>query len=91
MGSETESRIPAIDFTKENLKPGTESWFSTREKVRNAFEEYGCFVAAYNKVSSKLNYSVFAAAEDLFALPTETKKRRTTDHVGFGYAGQSSC
>ena len=43
-------QITFIDFSKENLKPGTSSWLSTRNKVQSALEEYSCFEAVYDKV-----------------------------------------
>ncbi|KAF5935863.1 hypothetical protein HYC85_026992 [Camellia sinensis] len=44
MGSLTQHKLPIIDFTKENLKPGTSSWDKTSKqsfmiKVFNKVEE----------------------------------------------------
>ncbi|KAL5758109.1 hypothetical protein ACOSP7_020720 [Xanthoceras sorbifolium] len=33
MGSLTEPKIPVIDFSKEDLKPGTQAWLSTSKQA----------------------------------------------------------
>ena len=40
MGLETLPKIPIVDFSKENLKPGTDSWFPACNNVWHALEEY---------------------------------------------------
>lgn len=90
MGSETELKIPLVDFTKENLKPGTDEWFSACSEIRSAFEEYGCFEVVYDKIQIELHSAVFAAAEELFDLPLETKTQKTSDRPYHGYYGQYS-
>ena len=37
---ETLPKIPIVDFSKENLKPGTDSWFPACNNVWHALEEY---------------------------------------------------
>uniref|UniRef100_F6HX50 Uncharacterized protein n=1 Tax=Vitis vinifera TaxID=29760 RepID=F6HX50_VITVI len=43
MGLETLPKIPIVDFSKENLKPGTDSWFPACNNVRHALEEVWLF------------------------------------------------
>lgn len=90
MGSQTVHKIPVIDFTKENLKRGTDEWILACKEIRHAFEEYGCFEAVYDKIPLQLHNSVFAAAEDLFGLPLETKMQKTSEKPYHSYYGQFS-
>ena len=90
MGSEIERKIPIVDLTKENLKPGTDEWFLACKEIRHAFEEYGCFQAVYDKIPVELHNSVFANAEDMFDLPLETKMQKTSDRPYHSYYGQFS-
>ncbi|KAK6148925.1 hypothetical protein DH2020_016450 [Rehmannia glutinosa] len=71
------------------MNPGTNSWKSTSDSVRQALESYGCFVVAYdNYMSSELTYEeTFGLTEELFRLPIETKRRHTSELAGFGYGG----
>ena len=89
MGSQTEPQLhlPLIDFTDENLKPGTDAWVSACQVVRSAFEDHGGFLALY-KVNPVLYNSVFSAMEQLFDLPLEAKMQQTTDKPIYSYAGQ---
>ncbi|RDY03119.1 putative 2-oxoglutarate-dependent dioxygenase AOP1.2, partial [Mucuna pruriens] len=89
MGSEGQPELPVIDFTKEDLKPGTISWLSTCRSVRQAFEEHGCFVAVYDKVSDDLQNGVFSSLKGLFDLSTETKRRNIYEGMPLkSYVGQ---
>lgn len=55
MGRQALSKISVIDFSSEDLKPGTNSWLSTRKAICHAPEEQGCFVAEIgNKISLEL-------------------------------------
>ena len=90
MGSQTQSQLPVIDFTDDNMKPGTDAWLSACHVVRTALEEHGCFVARYNKVSKELCDSVVSVMEELFGLPVETKSQKTSDKLFHGYLGQVS-
>lgn len=83
-------KLPVIDFSMENLKSGTSSWFSKCNNVKSAFEEYGCFVAVYDKVSLELHNSMFGTLEGLFDLPKDTKIRNTYDKPYFGYVREES-
>ncbi|XP_062088573.1 probable 2-oxoglutarate-dependent dioxygenase AOP1 [Humulus lupulus] len=89
MGSQI--KIPVLDFTEKNLKPGSDSWVLACEKIRYGLEEYGCFEMVYDnddKVPLQLYNSIFSAAQDLFDLPIETKKKKVSDRPGCGYIGQ---
>ncbi|XP_034696544.1 probable 2-oxoglutarate-dependent dioxygenase AOP1 [Vitis riparia] len=88
MGSETHPKLPIIDFSEENLKPGSDSWFSVCHDVRHALEEYGCFMAYYNQVPLELHNKIFNALGELFDLPTEIKVKNTSDKPSHGYIGQ---
>ncbi|XP_059644765.1 probable 2-oxoglutarate-dependent dioxygenase AOP1 [Cornus florida] len=88
MGSLTVHKLPIIDFTKENLKPGTSSWLTARHAVTHALEEYGCFIAIYDKISSELHDAVFRSLEQLFDLPTATKVQNKSSKPLYGYVGQ---
>lgn len=88
MGSATPLRLPVIDFSKEELKPGTEEWESVKSQVRKALEEYGCFEATFNKVPAELRQGIVGAMEELFELPLETKLRNVSKKPFHGYVGQ---
>ncbi|GMH03719.1 hypothetical protein Nepgr_005558 [Nepenthes gracilis] len=77
--------LPTINLSGQTAKPGSSSWASACSNVRRALEEYGCFVAVYDKVSSELQSAVFDALEDLFSLPTETKAKNTSNKPFYGY------
>ncbi|PON77946.1 Oxoglutarate/iron-dependent dioxygenase [Parasponia andersonii] len=86
MRSGKEYKIPVINFSEENLKPGSDSWTLTSEQVRHALEEYGCFEVTYHKFTLQLHNSIFGATKEFFDLPKETKMRKTSDRPGaFGY------
>ncbi|KAK2984902.1 hypothetical protein RJ640_008667 [Escallonia rubra] len=88
MGSLTLPKLLVVDFTKENLKPGTTSWSSACNDIKHALEDHGCFIALYDKVSSELQKSIFRAADELFDLPTETKIQNINEKPYHGYVGQ---
>ncbi|KAL6137683.1 hypothetical protein ACLB2K_062972 [Fragaria x ananassa] len=88
MGSETPIKLPTIDFSMPNLKPGTTEWDSVRAQVRFALEEYGCFEALFNKVPLDVRKAIFEATEELFDLPLQTKLRNVSQKPFHGYIGQ---
>ncbi|KAH7565136.1 hypothetical protein ACOSP7_020717 [Xanthoceras sorbifolium] len=90
MGSQSQSRIPVIDLSNEELKPGTKTWVSTCKEIRHALEEFGCFEAIYSKVSMELHNQVFETTKELFDLPTETKMKNKSSKPYFHYLGQYS-
>lgn len=87
MGTQTEVKVPVLDLSKEKLKPGTDSWVLACKQVRHAFEEYGCVEVVCDKISMELDSSIFAAVDDLFNLPLETKKQTTSDRPFHSYFG----
>ncbi|KAD4889261.1 hypothetical protein R6Q59_033867 [Mikania micrantha] len=82
-------KLPTIDFTnKRNLKPGSTSWLATSIESTRALEQYGCFIAEFDKVTPELNGAVFKGLQDLFDLPTETKMQNKSAKPLYGYVGQ---
>ncbi|KAK8564239.1 hypothetical protein V6N12_036368 [Hibiscus sabdariffa] len=88
MSLESQVKLPVIDFSEENLKPGSSAWASACTDVRRALEECGCFEAKFKKMPRQVHDAAFAGAEELFGLPTEVKMRNTNDKHGFHYLGQ---
>ncbi|XP_021806798.1 probable inactive 2-oxoglutarate-dependent dioxygenase AOP2 [Prunus avium] len=87
MGSRSPPKLPTINFSIEDLKPGSSSWLSTSKQVRYALEEYGCFVAFYDKVSAQLVDKIFGQTKDLFEVPIENKIKNTSEEPYRGYIG----
>ncbi|KAG6726805.1 hypothetical protein I3843_02G084700 [Carya illinoinensis] len=86
MAVQTQTKIPVVDFSDENLKPGTASWLKVRNDVCRALEEYGCFAAELgNKFPLELHEAIFGAAQELFDFPTETKEKVTSEKLFHGY------
>lgn len=81
-------KLLVVDFTKEDLKPGTTSWSLACNDIKHALENHGCFIALYDKIPSDLNKSIFHAADELFDLPTETKIQNINEKPYHGYVGQ---
>ena len=74
MAIQTQIKIPVLDFSSEDLSPGTGSWFSMRKQVCHALKEYGCFVVELgHKVSLQLHNKIFDAVVELLDFPTENK------------------
>lgn len=89
MGSdELPPKLPTLDFTSEDLKPGTSCWIKACSDVRLALEEYGCFVVEYNKLPIEVRDEVFGVLKELFDLPTETKMKNRYEKPLNGYVGQ---
>ena len=90
MAIQTRAKIPVLDFSSEDLKPGTGSWFSMRKQVCHALKEYGCFVVELgHKVSLQLYNKIFDAVGELFDFPTETKKKVTYEKPFHVYASSA--
>ncbi|KAL4347581.1 hypothetical protein GQ457_17G003550 [Hibiscus cannabinus] len=87
MGLESQIKLPIIEFSDENLKPGSSGWASACIDVRRALEEYSCFVAKF-EMPRQVRDAAFAGAEELFDLPTEVKLRNTSNKPYFEYLGQ---
>ncbi|KAK2651426.1 hypothetical protein Ddye_011282 [Dipteronia dyeriana] len=90
MGLETASKFPIVDLSMEDLKPGTSCWRSACNDIRVALEEYGSFVAVYDKLSVDFRKKVFDALEELFDLPVETKMKNVNPKPAHGYMGKIS-
>ncbi|KAL7099784.1 hypothetical protein ACP275_09G107400 [Erythranthe tilingii] len=88
MGSLTMPELLVVDFTKEEMKPGSISWSKSCKEIRTALENHGCFVALYDKISTHLHKSIFKAADELFDLPTEVKIQNKNEKPYHGYVGQ---
>ncbi|KAL0712112.1 hypothetical protein Bca4012_019090 [Brassica carinata] len=78
-------QLPVIDFSDQTLRPGTSEWDKVKANVRKALEDYGCFEALFDKVSTELNKSVFQAVVELFDLPVQTKQRYVSSKPFHGY------
>ncbi|PSS05820.1 2-oxoglutarate-dependent dioxygenase AOP1 [Actinidia chinensis var. chinensis] len=67
--------IPIIELYGEVLGLGRESekWKALIKKVREAFEEYGCFIVEYDKIPIELQEELFNATKMMFDLPQEKK------------------
>ncbi|CAL8153290.1 unnamed protein product [Prunus armeniaca] len=89
MGSLTLPKLPTINFSIEDLKPGSASWLSTAKQVRFALEEYGSFVAQYEQISAKLLNNMFGQAKDLFEVPKENKVKNVGVEPYRGHMGPS--
>lgn len=88
MGSETKWELPLIDFSSENMKPGSDIWNSAGQRVRTAFEDQGGFLALYDKAGAPQVYdSFYASMKQLFDLPLATKQRHTTDKPIIPHSG----
>ena len=87
MGSEA-IKLPGIDFSSQDLKPGTPVWDSVKVQVRKALEEFGCFEALFDKIPIELRKTLFDALVELFDLPLQTKSRNSSKKPFHGYVGQ---
>ncbi|KAL2926298.1 putative 2-oxoglutarate-dependent dioxygenase AOP1.2 [Bienertia sinuspersici] len=85
MVSETPTKLPTINLSGENLIQGTRSWTSTCNNVRQALEDYGCFVAVYDKFTLDLHNNVVNVVQPMFDLPAEVKVRNSSDLPYHGY------
>ncbi|KAL4348775.1 hypothetical protein GQ457_17G015160 [Hibiscus cannabinus] len=81
-------RLPIIDFSKHEVKPGSPEWDSVKHQVRQALEELGCFhfQAMLDQVLD-LRKPVLGALEELFHLPLQTKQLYVSDKPFRGYYG----
>lgn len=88
MSFETSPKMHVIDLSHENLKPDSSSQLSTCREIWLALEQYRCFVASYDKLSSEFQKQVFDALKELFDLPQETKMKNGNPKPGHGYMGK---
>ncbi|KAK8300666.1 hypothetical protein V6Z12_D05G407600 [Gossypium hirsutum] len=89
MSSTTPAMVPVIDFSNQNLKPGSPEWDLVKSQVREALEEYGCFEALFDPIL-ELRKVVFGALQEAFDLPLETKKLCVSDKPFRGYLNPRS-
>ncbi|KAL5729448.1 hypothetical protein ACHQM5_002398 [Ranunculus cassubicifolius] len=89
MNSMSSNKLPAVNISQRELKPGTSSWCSIRTQVRQALQEYGCFEAVFIDFSQDLHTAMFEALKDLFDLPAETKSSNNLDEPFQAYNGSS--
>ncbi|OMP00179.1 Oxoglutarate/iron-dependent dioxygenase [Corchorus olitorius] len=87
MGTETPLKVPVIDFSNPELKPGTAEWDSVKGQVRRALQDYNCFEASFDKIPAELRGSLFRALQELFDLPLEAKIRNVSEIPYHGYFG----
>ncbi|KAE8696164.1 Detected protein of unknown function [Hibiscus syriacus] len=83
------AKLPVIDFSNPNLKPGSPEWDLVKHQVRRALEEYSCFEASFDQVV-ELRNTEFGAMEEVFDLSLETKKLYVSDKPFRGYFGHRS-
>ncbi|KAK8525004.1 hypothetical protein V6N13_015998 [Hibiscus sabdariffa] len=88
MGSQTPLRLPVIDFSKPELKPGTGEWDLVKGHVHAALRDYGCFEATFDKIPLDLREAMFGSLEELFDLPLQTKLLNVSKKPYHGYVGQ---
>lgn len=88
MGSKTTLKLPVIDFSKPDLKPGTIEWDLVKEQVQQALRDFGCFEAYFDNIPLELRHAIFGAMEQLFDLPLQTKTRSVSKVPFHGYIGQ---
>lgn len=88
MAFQAQKAVPTVNFSLKNLKPGTSSWISTSNEVMQALEEYGCFVAVYDNISTELYKNVACSIKQVFDLPLESKLKNVSHLPYFGYVGE---
>ncbi|KAG4178982.1 hypothetical protein ERO13_A10G078500v2 [Gossypium hirsutum] len=88
MDSQSPLKLPVIDFTKPELKPGTPEWDLAKGQVQQALQHYGCFEALFDKIPLETREAVFGAMEELFDLPLQIKSRNVSEIPYHGYIGQ---
>ncbi|OMO54229.1 Isopenicillin N synthase [Corchorus capsularis] len=77
-------RLPVIDFSKQDLKPGTPEWDVLKVQVREALTKYGCFEASTDRLK-EVGKPIIGAMEEIFDLPLEYKKRCVFDSIFGGH------
>ncbi|KAJ4835323.1 hypothetical protein Tsubulata_042123, partial [Turnera subulata] len=72
----------------ENLKPGTTSWASACNEIREALEEYSFFEVVYSKPSREFLEEILSSLREVFHLPAEVKAKNVHPKLGHGYMGK---
>ncbi|KAG5008862.1 hypothetical protein AAZX31_07G032000 [Glycine max] len=88
MGSEATLKLPVIDFTNLKLEANNPNWEAIKSQVHKALVDYGCFEAIFEKVPLELRKAIFAALQELFDLPLQTKILNVSKKPYHGYVGQ---
>ncbi|MBA0628111.1 hypothetical protein Godav_022882 [Gossypium davidsonii] len=88
MGFQTPLKLPVIDFSKPDLKPGSNEWDLVKGQVQQALQEYGCFEALFDKIPLHLREAIFGSLQELFDLPLQAKIRNVSNKPYHGYVGQ---
>ncbi|MBA0599321.1 probable 2-oxoglutarate-dependent dioxygenase AOP1.2 [Gossypium raimondii] len=88
MGFQTPLKLPVIDFSKPDLKPGSNEWDLVKGQVQQALQEYGCFEALFDKIPLQLREAIFGSLQELFDLPLQAKIRNVSNKPYHGYVGQ---
>uniref|UniRef100_A0A9I9E977 Fe2OG dioxygenase domain-containing protein n=1 Tax=Cucumis melo TaxID=3656 RepID=A0A9I9E977_CUCME len=92
-------KLPNIDKKDDDIDPeSSKLWLERSKQVRDALEEYGCFLCEYDddessrccnsSSSSKLdsNYEeIFKGLKELFDFPLETKMKNVSDKPYHGF------
>ncbi|PIA65340.1 hypothetical protein AQUCO_00100664v1 [Aquilegia coerulea] len=86
MGTISSDKVPAINFTKKDVSPGTSTWRVVRTKVGQALEKYGCFEAVFDD-KPQLHQNMLGALEQYFDLPREIKTEYMSNKAFDGYTG----
>ncbi|KAL1551454.1 putative 2-oxoglutarate-dependent dioxygenase AOP1 [Salvia divinorum] len=82
-------KLPLIDLS--NLgKDDSPRWESTKIRIREALQEYGCFEATFDQIPLELRKSVGDGIQQLFDLPLAIKQRNISHKPYHGYVGQSA-
>lgn len=86
----SQQKLPIINFNTETLNPKSQTWISTSHSVRQALEDYGCFIVSTEKIPLEIHDTMFELSKDLFCLPMETKVKNSSHILGFGYGNYAS-
>ncbi|OMO54219.1 Oxoglutarate/iron-dependent dioxygenase [Corchorus capsularis] len=89
MGYETLVTLPVIDFSKQDLMPGTPEWDVLKVQVRQVLQKYGCFEASFDRMV-EVRKPLFVALEEFFGLPLETKNLCNSKRHFRGYNGSKA-
>lgn len=82
MGYSSNLVIPEVELDEEIALSGShnQSWFSKSDVVRQAMEEYGCFIVKYGNMSPDTAVRMEMGLKELFDLPHDTKKKNHFDN-----------
>ena len=83
-------KLPLIDLS--NLgEDDSPRWESTKMKIREALQEYGCFEATFSNIPLELRKSIGDGIQQILDLPLAIKLLNKNSHKPFhGYVGQNN-